>query len=124
MRQDDRIIGVLPLFHVFAMTTVMNFGIGQGMEMVLLPRFELIETLKLITKLKPKMMPGVPTLFNAMLQHPHIRDFDLTSLEFCISGGAGLPIEVKRGFETMCRLHADGRLRLERNLAGGGLQSA
>jgi long-chain acyl-CoA synthetase len=96
----DRIVGVLPLFHVFAMTTVMNFGIGQGMEMILLPRFELIETLRLITKLKPKMMPGVPTLFNAMLQHPRIRDFDLTSLEFCISGGAGLPIEVKRGFES------------------------
>ena len=103
IREGDRVIGVLPLFHVFAMTTVMNFCIGQGMEMVLLPRFDLIETLKLITKLKPKMMPGVPTLFNAMLQHPHIRNFDLTSLEFCISGGAGLPIEVKRGFETMCR---------------------
>jgi long-chain acyl-CoA synthetase len=101
MREGDRIVGVLPLFHVFAMTTVMNFGIGQGMEMILLPRFELIETLKLISKLKPKMMPGVPTLFNAMMQHPRIRDFDLTSLEFCISGGAGLPIEVKRGFEAM-----------------------
>jgi long-chain acyl-CoA synthetase len=101
MGPGDRIVGVLPLFHVFAMTTVMNFGIGQGMEMILLPRFELIETLKLIAKLKPKIMPGVPTLFNAMLQHPHIRDFDLTSLEFCISGGAGLPIEVKRGFESM-----------------------
>ena len=49
--------------------------------MILLPRFELIEALKLITKLKPKMMPGVPTLFNAMLQHPRLRDFDLTSLE-------------------------------------------
>jgi long-chain acyl-CoA synthetase len=106
MQAGDRIIGVLPLFHVFAMTTVMNFGIGQGMEMVLLPRFELIETLKLITRLKPKMMPGVPTLFNAMLQHPHIRNFDLTSLDFCISGGAGLPIEVKRGFEAVagCKL--------------------
>jgi long-chain acyl-CoA synthetase len=101
MAPGDGIIGVLPLFHVFAMTTVMNFGIGQGMEMILLPRFELIETLKLIDKFKPKMMPGVPTLFNAMMQHPHIRNFDLTSLEFCISGGAGLPIEVKRGFEAV-----------------------
>ena len=101
MEAGDGIIGILPLFHVFAMTTVMNFGIGQGMEMILLPRLDLIETLKLIHKLKPKMMPGVPTLFNALMQHPRIKDFDLTSLEFCVSGGAGLPIEVKRGFESM-----------------------
>lgn len=99
--EGDRIIGVLPLFHVFAMTTVMNFGVSQGMEIILLPRFELIETLKLISKLKPTMMPGVPTLFNAMLRHPHIRNFDLSSLEFCISGGAGLPVEVKKGFEAI-----------------------
>jgi len=46
-------------------------------------------------------MPGVPTLFNAMLRHPRIKRFDLSSLEFCISGGAALPVEVKRGFETL-----------------------
>jgi long-chain acyl-CoA synthetase len=99
--ERDRLLGVLPLFHVFAMTTVMNFGIASGMEMILLPKFELIETLKLIGKLRPTMMPGVPTLFNAMLRHPHIRNFDLSSLEYCISGGAALPIEVKRGFEAI-----------------------
>ena len=104
--EGDRVLGVLPLFHVFAMTTVMNFGISQGMELILVPRFELIETLKLITKLKPTMMPGVPTLFNAIIRHPHIGNFDLSSLEFCISGGAGLPLEVKRGFEAIsgCKL--------------------
>ena len=102
----DRVLGVLPLFHVFAMTTVMNFGIASGMEVILLPKFELIPTLKLIGRLRPTMMPGVPTLFNAMLRHPRIKRFDLTSLEFCISGGAALPIEVKRGFEklTGCNL--------------------
>ena len=100
-KKDDRILGVLPLFHVFAMTTVMNFGVGSGMEMILLPKFELIETLKLIGKLRPTMMPGVPTLFNAMLRHPTIKAFDLSSLEFCISGGAALPIEVRRGFEAI-----------------------
>jgi long-chain acyl-CoA synthetase len=99
--EGDRMLGVLPLFHVFAMTTVMNFGIASGMEMILLPKFELIETLKLIGKLRPTMMPGVPTLFNAMLRHPHIRNFDLSSLEYCISGGAALPIEVKRSFEAI-----------------------
>jgi long-chain acyl-CoA synthetase len=51
-------------------------------------------------------MPGVPTLFNAMLRHHSIKKFDLSSLEFCISGGAALPIEVKRGFEKLagCKL--------------------
>jgi len=99
--KGDSVLGVLPLFHVFAMTTVMNFGISQGMQMILVPKFELIETLKLITKLRPTMMPGVPTLYNAMMCHPHIGNFDLSSLEFCISGGAGLPLEVKRGFEAI-----------------------
>ncbi len=97
----DRVLGVLPLFHVFAMTTVMNFGVASGMEMILLPKFELISTLKLIGKLRPTVMPGVPTLFNAMLRHPRIKRFNLSSLEFCISGGAALPIEVKRGFEAL-----------------------
>jgi len=99
--KPDRILGVLPLFHVFAMTTVMNFGISSGMEIILLPKFELIETLKLIGRLRPTMMPGVPTLFNAMLRHPTIKTFDLSSLDYCISGGAALPVEVKRGFEAL-----------------------
>jgi len=97
--EGDKVLGILPLFHVFAMTTVMNFCISQGLEMILMPRFEMVEALKLITKLKPKMMPGVPTLFNAMMHHSHIGNFDLSSLELCISGGAGLPLEVKHGFE-------------------------
>jgi long-chain acyl-CoA synthetase len=99
--EGDRIVGILPLFHVFAMTVIMNLGVVSGMEMILLPRFDLIETLKLINKLRPTMMPGVPTLFNAMLRHPHVRNFDLSSLEYCIAGGAALPIEVKRGFEAI-----------------------
>ncbi len=97
----DRVLGVLPLFHVFAMTTVMNFGVASGMEMILMPRFDLIQTLKAIDKLKPTVMPGVPTLFQAMLRHPRLKRFDFSSLEFCISGGAALPVEVKRGFERL-----------------------
>jgi long-chain acyl-CoA synthetase len=99
--ERDRIVGVLPLFHVFAMTSVMNLGVASGMEMILLPKFELVETLRLIDKLRPTMMPGVPTLFNAILRHPHVGNYDLSSLEYCISGGAALPLEVKRGFEAI-----------------------
>jgi long-chain acyl-CoA synthetase len=72
------------------------------MEMILVPKFELIDTLKLIGKLRPRMMPVVPTLLNAMLRHPHIGNFDLSSLEYCLSGGAPLPLEVKRRFEALC----------------------
>ena len=99
--EADRLLGILPLFHVFAMTAVMNYGIAGGMEMILLPKFELLPTLRLIGKLRPTMMPGVPTLFNAMLRHPRAAKFDLSSLEYCISGGAALPVEVKRGFEAV-----------------------
>ncbi|MGD8422870.1 MAG: AMP-binding protein, partial [Methyloceanibacter sp.] len=97
----DRILGVLPLFHVFAMTTVMTFGIASGMEIILMPKFDLGRTLKLIVSARPTVMPGVPTLFQAMLHHRHIESFDLSSLQFCISGGAALPMEVKKGFEKL-----------------------
>ncbi|MDJ0513278.1 MAG: long-chain fatty acid--CoA ligase [Methyloceanibacter sp.] len=97
----DKILGVLPLFHVFAMTTVMTFGVASGMQIILMPKFELAQTLKLIGKLNPTVMPGVPTLFQALLHHRKIDSYDLSSLQFCISGGAALPMEVKKGFEKL-----------------------
>jgi long-chain acyl-CoA synthetase len=65
------------------------------------PKFEIDETLKLIGKCKPTVMPGVPTLYSAMLNHPKIREFDLSSLKVCISGGAGLPVEIRRQFQEV-----------------------
>ncbi len=103
---NERVMGILPFFHVFAMTTVLNIGVAIGGEMVLMPRFELEQALKLIHARRPTVLPGVPTLFNAMLHHHGIERYDLSSLKFCISGGAALPIEVKRSFETLtgCKL--------------------
>ena len=103
---EQRVLGVLPFFHVFAMTVVMNFGIATASEIVIMPRFILDDALKLIHKSKPTVMPGVPTLFNAMIHHPKLATFDLSSLQFCLSGGAALPLDVKRQFEqlTGCKL--------------------
>lgn len=98
---EERMMGVLPFFHVFAMTVVMNVGIAKAAEIIIMPRFVLNDALKLIDKTKPTLMPGVPTLFNAMINHPKIKSFDLSSLKFCLSGGAPLPLEVKKGFETI-----------------------
>lgn len=103
---QERVLGVLPLFHVFAMTVVMNAAIIVGAEMILLPRFEVITTLKTIQKTKPTQFPGVPTLFNAIDQEPTVDKYDLSSINICISGGAPLPLKVKQAFEgrTGCKL--------------------
>lgn len=97
----ERVMGALPFFHVFAMTAVMNLGVAGGAEIIVMPRFVLDDAMALITKTKPTLMPGVPTIFNAMMNHPKIKTFDLSSLKFCLSGGAALPLEVKRGFESL-----------------------
>jgi long-chain acyl-CoA synthetase len=103
---EERVMGVLPFFHVFAMTVVMNFAIAKAAEIIIMPRFVLDDALKLIDKAKPTIMPGVPTLFNAVMNHPQLKSFDLSSLKFCLSGGAALPLDVKQNFErlTGCNL--------------------
>ena len=103
---QERVLGVLPLFHVFAMTVVMNASIVVAAEMILLPRFDVITTLKTIQKNKPTQFPGVPTLFNAIDQEPTADKYDLSSINICISGGAPLPVKIKQAFETRtgCKL--------------------
>jgi long-chain acyl-CoA synthetase len=103
---QERTLAVLPFFHVFAMTAVMNFALQEGAEIVMMPRFVLNDALKLIDKTKPTVMPGVPTMFIAMLNHPKLASFDLSSLKYCLSGGAPLPIDVKERFEkvTGCKV--------------------
>jgi long-chain acyl-CoA synthetase len=98
---QERTLAALPFFHVFAMTAVMNFALAQGAELVIMPRFVLDDAMALITKTKPTVMPGVPTMFIAMLNHPKLASFDLSSLKFCLSGGAPLPVEVKEKFERL-----------------------
>ena len=101
IKGEERFLGVLPFFHVFAMTVVMNCAIRKASTMVILPRFELMAALKLIQQTKPTVMPAVPTLFNAILNCPQAKKFDLSSLRYCLSGGAPLPITVKEQFEAL-----------------------
>ena len=98
--EDDRIIGVLPLFHVFANTCVMNRTVANGGMIVLLPRFDGAQVLAAIERTKATALPGVPTMYQALLDHPKLASADLSSLKYCISGGAPLPAEVKAKFEA------------------------
>ena len=69
----DIVMGVLPLFHIYAMTTIMNFCIKRGGSMVLQPRFVLEDVLKGIDREKPHMFPGVPTMYMAINNAPDTR---------------------------------------------------
>ena len=96
---EDRILGVLPFFHVFANTCVLNRTVLNGGEIVMLPRFDAVQALKAITRTKVTALPGVPTMYQALLDCPHIAKTDFSSLRVCISGGAPMPAELKQKFE-------------------------
>jgi long-chain acyl-CoA synthetase len=97
----EKILGVLPLFHAFGMTGVMNVGFNIGAEILLVPRFKADETLRVIAKERPTILMGVPTMFSAINGHKDAAKIDMSCLKFCISGGAALPDEVKQKFEDM-----------------------
>ena len=96
----DRILGALPFFHVFANTCVLNRTILRGGEIVMLPRFELKAVLSAIPKHRITAIPGVPTMYRALLEAPGLGNTDLSSLRICISGGAPMPVELKQAFEA------------------------
>ncbi|HKR16273.1 long-chain fatty acid--CoA ligase [Rhizorhapis sp.] len=96
---EDRILGALPFFHVFANTVVLNRTIFTGGEIILLPRFDSGQVLAAISRTRPTSVPGVPTMFQALLDHPAVEDTDFSSVRHCISGGAPLPLELKHRFE-------------------------
>lgn len=99
--EADRIIGVLPFFHVFANTCVLNRTVLNGGQIVMLPRFDVAQTLAAITRTRATALPGVPTMYQALLDHPRLGAADFSSLRVCISGGAPLPLETKQRFEAV-----------------------
>ena len=97
----DRIVGVLPFFHVFANTCVLNRTVIAGGMVAMLPRFDAKAALQTIARVKATALPGVPTMYQALLDHPDIAATDFSSLRVCISGGAPLPAEVEKRFEAV-----------------------
>ncbi|GGJ70666.1 long-chain acyl-CoA synthetase [Anoxybacillus voinovskiensis] len=98
---EEVILGVLPFFHVYGMTTIMNLSIMQAYKMILLPKFDVETVLKTIEKKKPTLFPGAPTMYIALLNHPNLANYDLSSIKVCISGSAPLPVEVQQKFEQI-----------------------
>jgi long-chain acyl-CoA synthetase len=95
---DAVTLGALPLFHAFGQTCALNATMAVGGSLELLPRFDAGKALELIQNDRVTLFEGVPTMYSAMLHHPG--EFDTSSLQLCVSGGAAMPVEVLRAFEN------------------------
>ncbi|MGH2723627.1 MAG: long-chain-fatty-acid--CoA ligase, partial [Actinomycetota bacterium] len=97
----EGIMCVLPFFHSYGLSAVMNVGLSKGMKLVLLPRFELEMVLKAVQKEKPTLFPGVPRIYIAINEAPDVKKYDLSSIRSCFSGAAPLPVAVAEKFESI-----------------------
>ncbi len=98
--EKDVMLGALPFFHVFANTVVLNATTVMGAMIAMLPKFELMQALKTIERTSVTILPGVPTMYTALLDHPKINSFNLKSIRVCISGGAPMPVALKERFQN------------------------
>jgi long-chain acyl-CoA synthetase len=99
VRQDDVLLGALPLFHAFGQTCSLNTGMANAAMLSMIPRFDPGKALEIIERDSVTIFEGVPTMFTAMLHHPERERYDVSCLRVCVSGGAAMPVEVMRGFE-------------------------
>jgi long-chain acyl-CoA synthetase len=95
-REDDKVITVLPLFHIYALTTILLRTLKSGAQILLHLRFDLESVLRDIEVKRATLFPGVPTMWIALANYPGVEKRDFSSLRYCGSGGAPLPVETAR----------------------------
>ncbi|MCM3215131.1 long-chain-fatty-acid--CoA ligase [Niallia taxi] len=95
----EKLLAIMPLFHVYGMMTVLVLSVMEIYQMILLPKFDATTALKTIEKQKPTVFPGAPTIYIGLLNHPDINKYDLSSIDAAISGSAPLPKEIIDRFE-------------------------
>ncbi|MDR3450131.1 MAG: long-chain fatty acid--CoA ligase [Alphaproteobacteria bacterium] len=101
VRGKESMLGVLPFFHVFAMTAVLNVTVLLASKIIMLPRFDLDQVVKTIHKKRPTLFPAVPTIYTAINHYKKLARYNLRCIKYCFSGGAPLPLEVKHDFERL-----------------------
>jgi long-chain acyl-CoA synthetase len=97
----DMVLGVLPLFHVFANTCVLNRTVVNGGCIAMLPRFDARQALATLARVRPTALFAVPTMLQALLDHPDVAKTDFSSIREVVAGGAPLPQPVKARFEAV-----------------------
>lgn len=101
----DRMLAAMPVFHGFGLGVCIHSMLASGGRCVLVPRFTAKSYSKLITKYKCNFMAGVPTLYEALLRLPNMKNADLSHLKGVFSGGDSLSIELKKRFDAFLKDH-------------------
>ncbi len=102
--EEDIFLGAIPFFHVYGLVVVVSTSVYRGSRIVLVPNArDIDDVLGNIQTFRPTLFPGVPALYNAINNHPKVKsgEVDLSSLRYCISGSAPLPIPTKEEFERL-----------------------
>lgn len=99
MNANDRVVATLPIFHVFALTVVVNAPLYRGATVLLLPRFSPREVFNVIRERKATVFAGVPTMYNYLYQYENGTKEDYESIRLSISGGSSLPVSLLHNFE-------------------------
>lgn len=98
--KNQAVMGILPMFHIFGLTCVMLFGIRQGLKQILLPKFDPTEVMNTVKEHQPVMFSGVPTMYMALnASGENLLQYGFGNVRTYNSGGAALPVNLKRSFE-------------------------
>lgn len=97
-KRVDTTLAVIPWFHIYGMTCTLNSPLLSGSKVVILPSFDPVKVLKTIEKYKVTLVPGVPTMYTVLINHPKIDKYNISSVRYCVSGAAPLPPEVQKKF--------------------------
>src|SRR5262249_23490829 len=100
-RGDERILLVIPFFHIYGFTVGLLAGAWQGALQILIPKYDVDALLTAIRDFRPTYFPAVPTLYVSLLNHPRAKEFGIDKVRAFNSGSAPLPVEVIDQFERM-----------------------
>jgi long-chain acyl-CoA synthetase len=100
-QEGDRALMVIPLFHVYGLTVGMMIGALQGVTLILIPKYDVELLIDAITRYRPTIVPGVPTLYVSLLNHPRVAEIDFSSIKSFNSGSAPLPLDVIDRWEAL-----------------------
>ncbi len=101
VRGKERMLAVLPFFHVYGMTVAMNEAVDLAATMIVLPRFNVDDALESINLYRPTRFPGVPTMYMGIINHPQLKKYNISSIRVCSSGSAPMPVEAQKRFEEI-----------------------